>query len=167
MASLSMARIQHIILKLCPEVRSISIGQPHQSRLCQTKYKPSTEAKKKPKTFAARAGGPATNIQRHCSGSPPAAHRGKASDKLTTKDLTPAVTPAVTPAADRRVDDRHRKVGHLFQGRYKAILSARDAYLLELVRYIHSNPYSIGTATGRRARSSAREPLCCAKPHTV
>ena len=35
---------------------------------------------------------------------------------------------------------RHRKVGHLFQGRYKAILCDRDAYLLELVRYVHLNP---------------------------
>ena len=35
---------------------------------------------------------------------------------------------------------RHHKVGHLFQGRYKAILCDRDAYLLELVHYIHLNP---------------------------
>jgi REP element-mobilizing transposase RayT len=35
---------------------------------------------------------------------------------------------------------RHRTVGHLFQGRYKAILCDRDPYLLELVRYIHLNP---------------------------
>lgn len=35
---------------------------------------------------------------------------------------------------------RHRTVGHLFQGRYKAILCDRNAYLLELVRYIHLNP---------------------------
>lgn len=34
----------------------------------------------------------------------------------------------------------HRKVGHLFQGRYKAIICDRDEYLLELVRYIHLNP---------------------------
>ena len=34
----------------------------------------------------------------------------------------------------------HRKVGHLFQGRYRAILCQKDAYLLELVRYIHLNP---------------------------
>lgn len=33
----------------------------------------------------------------------------------------------------------YRKVGHLFQGRYKAILCQKDAYLLELVRYIHLN----------------------------
>ncbi|MBS3918459.1 MAG: transposase [Deltaproteobacteria bacterium] len=30
--------------------------------------------------------------------------------------------------------------GHLFQGRYKAILIERDSYLLELSRYIHLNP---------------------------
>ena len=35
---------------------------------------------------------------------------------------------------------RHGEVGHLFQGRYKAILCDKDAYLLELVRYIHLNP---------------------------
>ena len=30
---------------------------------------------------------------------------------------------------------RHHKVGHLFQGRFKAILVDRDAYLLEVCRY--------------------------------
>lgn len=35
---------------------------------------------------------------------------------------------------------KRRRVGHLFQGRYKAILIDADAYLLELVRYIHLNP---------------------------
>ena len=35
---------------------------------------------------------------------------------------------------------RYRTIGHLFQGRYKAILCDRDAYLLELIRYIHLNP---------------------------
>src|SRR3990172_867170 len=35
---------------------------------------------------------------------------------------------------------RRRKAGHLFQGRYKAILCDRNAYLLELVRYLHLNP---------------------------
>ena len=35
---------------------------------------------------------------------------------------------------------KYNKVGHLFQGRYKAILCDRDAYLLELVRYLHLNP---------------------------
>lgn len=35
---------------------------------------------------------------------------------------------------------KYKLVGHLFQGRYKDILCDRDAYLLELVRYIHLNP---------------------------
>jgi REP element-mobilizing transposase RayT len=34
----------------------------------------------------------------------------------------------------------HRRVGHLFQGRYKAILVDKDSYVLELSRYIHLNP---------------------------
>ena len=35
---------------------------------------------------------------------------------------------------------RHALVGHLFQGRYKAILVQKDSYLLELTRYIVLNP---------------------------
>lgn len=35
---------------------------------------------------------------------------------------------------------RHDKVGHLFQGRFKAILVDRDAYLLEVCRYVELNP---------------------------
>ena len=35
---------------------------------------------------------------------------------------------------------RHRKVGHLFQGRYHAILVDKDRYWLELARYIVLNP---------------------------
>jgi putative transposase len=34
----------------------------------------------------------------------------------------------------------HDKAGHLFQGRYKAIICEKDEYLLELIRYIHLNP---------------------------
>lgn len=35
---------------------------------------------------------------------------------------------------------RYRQVGHLFQGRYKAIICERDKYLHALIRYIHLNP---------------------------
>jgi len=35
---------------------------------------------------------------------------------------------------------RHGRSGHLFQNRYKSILCQEEAYLLELVRYIHLNP---------------------------
>ncbi len=34
---------------------------------------------------------------------------------------------------------RHRRHGHLFQNRYKSILCQEEAYLAELVRYIHLN----------------------------
>jgi len=35
---------------------------------------------------------------------------------------------------------RHNRHGQLFQNRYKSIICQEDAYLLELVRYIHLNP---------------------------
>lgn len=35
---------------------------------------------------------------------------------------------------------RHKRVGHLFQGRYKAILIQKDSHLLEVSRYIVLNP---------------------------
>ncbi len=35
---------------------------------------------------------------------------------------------------------RHSRVGHVFQGRYKSLLIEKDAYLLELSRYIVLNP---------------------------
>jgi REP element-mobilizing transposase RayT len=35
---------------------------------------------------------------------------------------------------------RSKRSGHLFQNRYKSIICEEDAYLLELVRYIHLNP---------------------------
>jgi putative transposase len=39
---------------------------------------------------------------------------------------------------------RMNRSGHLFQGRYKAILVDVDSYLLELSRYIHLNPVRAG-----------------------
>lgn len=35
---------------------------------------------------------------------------------------------------------RHHRVGHLFQGRFKAILVEKEAHLLELCRYVVLNP---------------------------
>ena len=39
---------------------------------------------------------------------------------------------------------KHRRFGHLFQNRYKSIICDLDPYLLELVRYIHLNPFRAG-----------------------
>jgi REP element-mobilizing transposase RayT len=51
---------------------------------------------------------------------------------------------------------RHGRVGHLYQGRYKAILVDQDSYLLELSRYVHLNPIRIksyrGSGVGERIR---------------
>jgi putative transposase len=39
---------------------------------------------------------------------------------------------------------KRKRSGHLFQGRYKAILVEFDEYALELSRYIHLNPVRVG-----------------------
>ncbi|MFH1350702.1 MAG: transposase [Pseudomonadota bacterium] len=43
---------------------------------------------------------------------------------------------------------RHQRIGHLYQGRYKALLIDADSYLLELSRYVHLNPGRIKKQTG-------------------
>ena len=44
----------------------------------------------------------------------------------------------------RWINWRVKRTGHLFQGRYKAVLVDGDRYLQELVRYIHLNPVRAG-----------------------
>lgn len=44
---------------------------------------------------------------------------------------------------------RHRRVGHLYQGRFKAIVVEADSYLLELSRYVHLNPVRVGSSKGQ------------------
>jgi REP element-mobilizing transposase RayT len=44
----------------------------------------------------------------------------------------------------QRFNRIHARVGHVFQGRYKAILVERDSYLLELARYVVLNPLRAG-----------------------
>ena len=39
---------------------------------------------------------------------------------------------------------RHNRVGHVFQGRYKAILIQKDSHLLEVCRYVVLNPVMAG-----------------------
>jgi hypothetical protein len=40
----------------------------------------------------------------------------------------------------QKCNRRHDSVGHMFQGRFKAILVDRDSYLLEVCRYVDLNP---------------------------
>jgi REP element-mobilizing transposase RayT len=44
----------------------------------------------------------------------------------------------------QRFNRRHQRVGHLFQGRFKAIVVEREGYLLELCRYVVLNPVRAG-----------------------
>lgn len=59
---------------------------------------------------------------------------------------------------------RHALVGPLFQGRFKAILMDRDAYLMGLCRYVERNPVAAGlVATADEwAWSSDRAHVCMA-----
>jgi putative transposase len=65
----------------------------------------------------------------------------------------------------QRFNRTHRRVGHVFQGRFKAILVDKDSYLLELSRYVVLNPlrakmvrklenYPWSSAVGRNACGS-------------
>jgi len=62
----------------------------------------------------------------------------------------------------------YKKVGHLFQGRYKAILCQKDAYLLELVRYIHLNPVRSKLASrSEQYRHSGEQAYRAGKPTAI
>src|SRR5438876_6091110 len=52
---------------------------------------------------------------------------------------------------------RHRRSGHLYQGRFKAVVVDKDSYLLELSRYVHLNPIRIKAKALRPDRERIRE----------
>jgi len=56
------------------------------------------------------------------------------------EDPISRIMQALLTAYSRYHNRKYKKVGHLFQGRYKGILCQTDSYLAELVRYIHLNP---------------------------
>jgi putative transposase len=55
-------------------------------------------------------------------------------------DAISRVMQGLLTAYSQYYNRKHRRSGHLLQGRYKAILCQSDQYLAELVRYIHLNP---------------------------
>lgn len=61
---------------------------------------------------------------------------------------------------------RHGRTGHLFQGRFKAILVDGDSYLLELARYVVLNPVRAGMVreAGDWAWSSYRAMIGAVEP---
>ena len=42
------------------------------------------------------------------------------------------------------INKRRRRVGHIFQGRFKSVLVEKGTHLLEVIRYIVSNPVRAG-----------------------
>jgi REP element-mobilizing transposase RayT len=46
----------------------------------------------------------------------------------------------------QRFNRRHGRTGHLFEGRFKAILVEREVHLLEVARYVVLNPVRVGLA---------------------
>lgn len=51
----------------------------------------------------------------------------------------------------QHVNRAHRRVGHVFQGRFKAVLVERDSHLLELARYVVLNPVRAGMVSDAEA----------------
>ena len=63
---------------------------------------------------------------------------------------------------------RYGKSGHVFEGRYKAIICDKDEYLLELIRYIHLNPVRAGMVTeAERYVYSGHRAYAAGKPTSV
>ncbi len=44
----------------------------------------------------------------------------------------------------RRFNERHQRVGHLFQNRFRSRIVADDGDLISVIRYVHSNPVAAG-----------------------
>lgn len=60
--------------------------------------------------------------------------------KQVTKSAIISFMRRITNAYTKYFNERYKRVGPLFQGRYKAILVTEEPYLLHLTRYIHLNP---------------------------
>jgi hypothetical protein len=62
---------------------------------------------------------------------------------------------------------RHKRVGHIFQGRYKAVLIQKESHLLEVSRYVVLNPVRAKAVTGAKEwRWSSYSATCgIDKPH--
>lgn len=58
----------------------------------------------------------------------------------TTQANISAVMQFINSSYTTYYNIRHKRCGHLFQGRYKSIIVEADSYFLELTRYIHLNP---------------------------
>ncbi len=63
--------------------------------------------------------------------------------KQITKNGMPKLIRSLASTYSMYFNKRYKRVGYLFQGRYKAALVTEDNYLLHLSRYIHLNPVKL------------------------
>ena len=60
------------------------------------------------------------------------------------KDDLASFMQKVLSAYAKHFNERHNRVGHLFQDRFKSVPIESDSQLLAVVRYIHQNPVELG-----------------------
>lgn len=65
--------------------------------------------------------------------------------KQITRDGITKLMRALSTSYTMYFNKKYKRVGTLFQGKYKAALIGKDSYLLHLSRYIHLNPIGTGS----------------------
>ena len=65
-----------------------------------------------------------------------------------TRDGITQLTRKISTTYSMYFNRRYKRVGHLFQGIFRAALIQDDSYLLHLSRYIHLNPSPVTAVTG-------------------
>jgi len=76
---------------------------------------------------------------------------------LLKQKTTSAMTELIRAVSTNYVmyfNQKYKRVGPLFQGKYKAVLIQEEPYLLHLTRYIHRNPINLIKAESRKGPSS-------------
>lgn len=63
--------------------------------------------------------------------------------KQVTKDGVTKLLRRIATTYSMYFNKRYKRVGYLFQGRYKTAMVETDYYLIHLSRYIHLNPYEL------------------------
>jgi REP element-mobilizing transposase RayT len=62
----------------------------------------------------------------------------------STEGQLPSFMRCLLTVYSRYFNNKHNRVGHFFQNRYKSPIVGKDAYFREVVRYIHLNPLRSG-----------------------
>jgi putative transposase len=80
--------------------------------------------------------------------------------KQLTKEAIVEFMRALSNSYIRYFNEKYKRVGSLFQGRYKGVLVKNESYLLHLTRYIHLNPLELDSSSeGEEVRPGDRSDL--------